>query len=230
MDDLEGAEPKVEEVEPTTEKKEVEPTTPKAEPTIRTYTQKELDEAVGKGRATTQSQLSLSQAKTKKVEAEVEEHKASVEAIEAELQDLQGRHDELVGKQFAEDPEARQAYVDRRAIAEERRKLAQDKKATEKKLYDAEKLAWSAGMARKADALVGETGIDASELEACQTEEEMEVKAVRFLLAKEPEKKEPPKFDKGIPSGSGTPAHPTTEELDKMTPEQYAEWAKERYK
>jgi len=231
--DLEGEEPKVEEVEPTSEEKEVEPTTPKVEPTIRTYTQKELDEAVGKGRASTQSQLSLSQASAKKFEAIAEEHKASVEALETERQDIQTQLDELVTKQFAEDPEARQAYVDRRGIAEEKRKLAKEKTVVEKKLYDAEKLAWSAGMSRKADMLVKETGIDAKELEACQTEEEMEVKALRFQLEKEPKKEEPkeePKFDKGVSSVGGKVVHPTTEQLDAMSPEKYAEWAAERYK
>jgi len=203
MADLKGATPQVEGVKPTSEK-EAEPTTPKVEPTVRTYTQKELDEAVGKGVSSIQSQLSLSKAEASRERAEAEQHKANVAAFEAELQDLQRQHDDLVTKQFADDPEARQAYVDRRAITDERRKLTKEKAEAERKLYDAEKLAWSVGMARKADALVKETGIDSKELENCQTEEEMEVRALRFERSKkveEPEKT--PKFDSGISSGSG---------------------------
>ena len=200
MQDLEGETPQVEGAKPTSEK-EAEPTTPKAEPTIRTYTQKELDEAVGKGRASTQSQLSLAKAGAIKAQAEAEEYKTNVQALETELQDLQRQHDDLAERQFADDPEARQAYVNRRAIADERRKIAKERADVERKLYDAEKLAWSVGMARKADALVKETGIDASELETCQTEEEMEVKALRFQLTREPEKTL--KFDSGVSSGVG---------------------------
>ena len=200
VENLEGV--KVEEVKPTSEEKETKPTT-QTEPTIRTYTQKELDEAVGKGRASTQSQLSLSQAEASRVKAEAEQYKASAEAIELELQDLQKQHDDLVSKQFADDPEARQAYTDRRAIAEEKRQAAKDLTEAKGKLLEAQKLAWSVGMARKADALVKETGIEASELETCQTEEEMEVKALRFKMTKEPEVKEAPKFDSIVSSGGG---------------------------
>ena len=198
MENLEGATPQVEGAEKAT--------TPSAEPTTRMYSQKEYDEGVGKGRASTQSQLSLSQAETRKLKAEIEEHKTSMAFIEANLQELQKQHDDLVQKQFADDPEARQAYIDRRAIADEKRKLAKEKADVEKKLYEAEKLAWSVAMARKADTLVKETGIEPTELESCMTEEEMEVKALRFKMSKGVETKETettPKFETVTSSGGG---------------------------
>ena len=76
-----------------------------------------------------------------------------------------------------------------------------------------------------------EIGIDPDELESCQTEEEMEVNALRFKLTKEPEVKETektPKFDLGVSSGGGLPAHPTAEQLEAWSPEQYAVWWKSR--
>ena len=201
---VEGEETKVEEVV-----QEVKPTEPKVEPTVPITETKEfrheLDKALGKGLESTNKQLSMQQAEAKAAKAEVAEHKASVEAVELELQDLRREQSELVEKQFSEDPEARKAYVDRRSIADEKRVLAKKTAEAERKLYDAEKLGWAANMSRKADVLVKETGIGAKELENCKTEEEMEVKALRFQLNKEPEVKEPakdPKFDKSVSTDS----------------------------
>lgn len=235
-DDLEGEKTLQEGGESTPAKEEKEPTLEKEKPTVSiTETpefRKALDKALGKGLESTNRQLSLQRQAAEAAKAEAEEHKANVSAIEAELQDLQRQHDELVEQQFADDPEARRAYTDRRAIADERRKLAKKTAEVERKLYEAEKLAWSVSMARKADTLVKETGIDPKELEDCQTEEEMEVKALRFKLTKEPEKEadKTPKFDSGVSSGGGMPTHPTIEQLDKMSPAQYAEWYKSRKK
>jgi len=207
QENLEEKDPKVEEIKPTSSKEVAKSTHPEVEPTVRTYDQKEFDTAVGKGLASVNTQLSLQKQAAETAKAEVEAAKADVVAIEAELKALQGEHDELVGKQFT-DPEERQTYFaslrDKRAFAEERSKLAKEKVDVEKKHYEAEKLAWSVAMARKADALVKETGIDPTELEACQTEEEMEVKALRFKIGKEPAGSEnTPQFDSLISSGVG---------------------------
>ena len=187
------------EVEPKTpateEKVETPPT---AEPTLeKLYTQKEQDAAVGKGVSSIQSQLTLSK-------AEAAEAKANLETLQADLQSLQGEHDDLVKQQFAEDPEAREAYKDKKAIAGAQRQLAKDTAEAQHKLYEAEKLVWAANMAKKANDLVQETGIDIKELEPCLTEEEMEVKALRYQASQVKEKPKPPsKPDSGINSGVG---------------------------
>jgi len=165
-----------------------------------------LDKAVGKGVSSIQSQLSTQKQATEAAKDAEEEAKANTSILEAEIQDLKKQQDDLAALQFADDPAAMTAFKDRRAIADERRELAKKTAIAERKLGEAEKLAWSAGMARKADALVLETGIDIKELEKCQTEDEMEVVALRFEKTKEPEKKEPvkaPKFDKAITSPGG---------------------------
>jgi len=209
------AEPEEPSAEPPAEE-EQEPTTGPEKPTVSITESKEfreaVDKAVGKGVSSIQSQLSLQRQAAETAKAEAEEHKANVAALTEELQDLRKEQDDLVSKQFVDDPEARRAYVDRRGLADTKRELAKKTAEAERKLYAAEKLAWSAGMARKADALVKETGINPKELEECQTEEEMEVKALRFKMTKEPEKKEPkkpgeeeepPKFDSLKSSGPG---------------------------
>jgi len=184
---------------------------PEKEPTISITETPEfktaLDKAVGKGVSSIQSQLSTQKQVAEAAKAAEEEAKANTSILEAEIQDLKKQQDDLAALQFADDPAAMGAFKDRRAIADERRELAKKTAVAERKLGEAEKLAWSAGMARKADSLVKETGIDVKELEKCQTEEEMEVVALRFQLAKGPEKEEKPvkapKFDKAITSPGG---------------------------
>ena len=229
MNDLEGAITQVEGDEATPAGEGKEPTQGTEEPTVRT--QKEFDTALGKGLASTNAQLSLQKQATETAKAEAEQYKTSVETIETELHTLQEQHDELAQKQYEGDDEGRRAFVDRRAIAEDKRTLAKEKVTVENQLLDAKKLALSAVLSTKADALVKETGIEISELGVCKTEEEMEVKALRFKMNKEPAKvEETPQFDKSIPSGSGLPANPTTEQIENMTDAQYYKLASERYK
>ena len=120
METLEGVKSQVEVVEPTP-KEEAEPTPLKVEPTVKIQDTKEfraeLDKAVGKGLSTINKQLS-----TQKTEAE----KASkmVKTAEAERQAIQTELDRLTELQFAEDPEARKAFLDRKTITDGQRQLA----------------------------------------------------------------------------------------------------------
>lgn len=228
---------------PTSEEKGEESTQPSDESTVgRSYTEeefrRELDKALGKGLESTNKQLSKHRQEAKASQAKNEEHEATIAALNAELEDLRKEQEELASSQFENDPEARQAYVNRRNIAEERRKLAREKAETERKLYQAEKLVFQSGLEKKADQLVKETGIDRGDLEDCNTEDEMEVKALRHQVkmatqqkpsgSKEPEKSE---FDSDASSDSGgMPEHPTPEQLEKISLEQFAKWAERRYK
>lgn len=236
MDDLEGTEPLAEGTKPTPS--EAEAATQKEDKSTVSITgtpefRAALDKALGKGLESTNRQLSLQKAEAAKAKAEAEAHKASLQVLEAELHALQSQHDALVKQQFADDPEARQAYIDKRALAEEKRIVAKDKADAQNKLYEAEKLAWSVGMARKSIELVKETGIDPKELDECHTEDEMEVKALRFQVAKGAQETEikAPKFDTGTSSSGGVlPAHPTVEQLEAASMEQVEKWAAARYK
>lgn len=205
MADLEGGTPAVEGVEPT-QLEGTEPTTPKVEPTVSiTETpefRRELDRALGKGLASTQSQLSLAQAEARKAQAEVEMHKSQIAARDAQLQGLKREVEEAL----VDDPEKRQAYISRIAGLEREQKIAEREAKAEERYLAAEKLAIEVVMNRRIDELVSETGISRSELLGCATEAEAEVKALRFKMTKEPEAKESeksPKFDSIVSSGGG---------------------------
>ena len=183
---LVGGIPKVEGAE--------KPTTLTAEPTIKTYTQKELDEAVGKGRASTQQQLSLSQAEIKKIQA-------GLKVKEADLKSLQEDFAELERLQTF-DEETKEAYINKKALRETQRGIAKAKADLEDQRYELEHKEWQLAMDKKAQELVAETGIDINEFVGCVTQEEMEVKALRFNIAKSKEPKTP-QFNAIVPGGGG---------------------------
>jgi len=200
MVNLEGDTPVVEVVAPTSDVKVAEPTTPKVAPTVRTYTQKELDEAVGKGLASIQQQLSLSQAEKRTLQAEKAERDATSAAREAHIQALQREVDEVL----VDDPERRKAYVDRIARLEKEQELAKDKATLEREKLDVAREKNDLRLARKARELIEQTGVPLSELEGSTTEEQMELKALKFQLNNKPEEeKETPKFDSARSSGIG---------------------------
>jgi len=188
-----------------TQEGEAKSTQEQKQPTAgRTYTEADFQKAVSKGLESTTRQLSLQQAEAKAAKAEAEQYKSNIEAIEAEMQELQRQHDDLVSKQFADDPEARQAYIDRRAIADERRKLAKEKAEVEKKLYEGEKKAWAGAMALKSIELKSRYQVPQEVLDTCITEEQMEIVAKAFPEVKEVKPVETPKFDSGVGGGGGT--------------------------
>lgn len=165
-----------------------------------------LDKALGKSLKSTNQQLTLLKLAAEAAKSEVEQHKASNAVLELELRDLQKQHDEIVTLQFADDPDAKKTYLDKKALAIEKRQVSIDKAAAEKKLYEAEKKVDAVNKARRADELVKETNIELSELESCQTEEEMEIKALRFQLSNKGKKedKDSPNFDPAVSDSSST--------------------------
>ena len=248
IDKLEGAKVPQAEVEDLTPPEEGEKQTkPKEEPTVgKSYTEEEfrheLDKALGKGLESINRQLSQRDKALAAKNAELEEVKKTssrqLEDLQADLEDMKTEHQQAL--KALDDPDIKTAYTDRATLKKREREAARREKDAEDKLYKAELLVFQQGLEAKAKILNEETGIPIKELDDCKTEDEMEVKALRYRLshpdekkAKEPEEKEeePPKFDSGASSGSGgMPERPTTEQLERMTPEQFAKWAKERYK
>ena len=191
----------VEEAKPTSEEKGAEPTTSEAEPTIRTYDQKELDEAVGKGLATTQSQLSLAQTAVKSAKADADAAKASEKALTAQIEVMQKEIDEAL----VDDPERRKVYISRIEGLEREQKVAKREAEAEAKVYAAELKEHDLAMALRAKELMEETGIPLEQLEGSLTQEELEIRALRFKVAKKPEVEsgKEPQFDSGVSSGGG---------------------------
>jgi len=215
---LEEGKPNAEVAEPTPT--EGAKPTQEEKPTI-SFTQKELDTAVGKGVSSLQSQLSLSKAEIASTKANEDAAKADAKVLEDELHRTRREYDDFASKQLADDPDARKAFIDRRTIADGEMSLTKREKDAERKLYEANKMTEAVRMARKADALIKETGISLAELEDCRSEEEMEVRALRFQMTKgaeKPEDKAPPKVESGVTS-TGT-SKLTTKQIANMSPEE----------
>jgi len=215
-----GTDTKVEGAEP-----QAEPIQSQEKPTGKTYTEEDFQRAVSKGLESIQRQLDLRNAETRKAESQLKSKEADLKAAQedlAELKDLK-----------LDDPEFRETYTSKKAIRDAQREVDRAKAELEDQRYEAEMQQWKVRMDAKAIELVKETGIDINEFVGCHTEEELEVKALRWEKANKPAKKEevkPPKFDTGISSGATITAHPSIEQLEKMTPNEYAEWYKARQK
>ena len=167
-------------------------------PTLgRTFTEEEF----GKAQSSWDRQIALAKAEAKKATSEVEQFKAESKHSEAYIQSLKEEMARLANA--ADDPDVKKSYTDRMASLEREMKLAQREAEVERKLYEAEMTAWSARMAQRANELTKETGIDVKELEDCKTEEEMEVKALRFQLGKPTQEQKPKKFASQGSGGGG---------------------------
>jgi len=219
MEELEGTKPLTEGAE--------EPIQEKEKPTLK-YSEEDYQRSLSKGLQSTQKQLDLRLAEANKAKAEVEQYKAEIAAQQARIESMQTEIDEAL----ADDPERRQAYTSRIKALEREQKLAKREAEAEDKLYQAELRVWQAGMGLKAQELAREfpaLNLDLKELISnSATEEEMENKVLRLQAKTEPEK--PPKFESVVSSGGGTPIHPTIEQLEKMSPDDYAKWYKTRTK
>lgn len=226
MADLEGDKTQVEGEKPTSEEG-AEPTQQKEEPTVRTYSETEfraeLDKGVGKGVSTIQGQLS-------RQKMEFEKASRSAKAFEAELTDLKTSYDELAEQQFSHLTEdEKTTFLDKRGIADERRSLRKEKSDLKAERETRELEIWQIGMNRKSDELVKDTGISREALKECTTESDMEVIALKFQLDKKSEAIPAPKFDSGKSSAqAGLPEHPTTEQLENASMEDYEKWARPR--
>lgn len=205
MNDLEREQSQAELEKLPVEKEPVITTKPKVEPTVRIEETVEFKKALSKSTSSFEKNVSLAKQGETAAKADAEQHKSTISVLEAKIDDVEKRFEELVIKQ-ADDPDAaRKAYTDRRSIAEERRTVAKDKADVEKKVYDSEMDTWRKTMDVKARELVLESGIDINDFVGCQTEEEMEVKSLRFQISKgvkEPESKQP-KFDPAVSQVTG---------------------------
>ena len=234
MAKLEGAKvPEVEVVASTQDDEGAKQTEPTEKPTVgKTYTEDEfrheLDKALGKGLESINRQLSQRDKALAAKNTELEEFKKTssrqLEDLQSDLDDTRNEHQQAL--KALDDPDIKTSYTDRVALRKKEREAARREKDAEDKLYKAELLVFKQGLEAKAKILHEETGIPIKELEECNTEDEMEVKALRYQLT-HPEKKaeeqeeESPKFDSGKSSGGANLSNLSTEDrlaraLDKM--------------
>lgn len=160
------------------------------ESTIRKFSQKEFDEALGKSVSTLQTRLSANKTVIEKAQADLESSTRKVGGLETTIAEIQAENDELARTQFAHDPEARNAYISNKSAREERRRANEAKMEADVMLKRAQQETWAVTMATQATSLVKEYGIDIAQLEDCKTVEEMEVKAIKYHLAESKKGKE----------------------------------------
>lgn len=188
-------------------------------PTLKTYTEVEFKKA----QSSWDKQIALSKAEAKKAGTRAEKSETEKKRSEAYVQSLKEEMVRLA--ESVEDPEVRKTYTSRIAALEREAGITKRESDAEAKLYEAEQLAWSAGMAQKASEVVRETGIDIKELEECQTQEEMVVKGLRYQLDNPKEEAKPEEkseFDSGTSTlGGGTGF--SMEQINKMSVKEFSE-------
>ena len=212
MGKLEGAQVPEVEVENLTPKQEAEkPTEPKEKPTVeKTYTQRDFDKAVSKGLESITRQLSERDTAIAAKTAELEEFKKTssrkLEDLQDSLEDMKSEHQDAI--KALDDPDIKTSYTDRVTLRKREREAARREKDAEDKLTKAETLVYKQGLEAKAKLLHEETGIPVKDLGECQTEDEMEVKALRYRISHPSEEKaedededKASKFDSGLSSG-----------------------------
>jgi len=211
--ELEGVKDPQAEVAESTIEEGTTPTTPKGEPTVeKTYTQSEHDKALGKGLESMNKQLSLRDKALAAATTELEELRATstakLEDLQGTLEDAQDEHRQAL--KAMDDPDIKASYTDRTAMRKREREADRREKTAEDKLHKAETLVYKQGLEAKAKILHEETGIPLKELDECKTDDEMEVKSLRYQIshpdgekAEKPQEDEP-KFDSGQQGGGSS--------------------------
>lgn len=241
-EETKGATPPEEGAEPTPVKGEAAPTEKEVKgPTSpKTYSQKELDSAVGKALATVNQQLATQKAESEKLRTELASIETSKESMVDELQEIRAEHERLLGES---DPDALKGYKDTQKLRIEARKVQDHIKALERREaelvsreYDLEQKGMKVQLANKAMELSNETGIPLERLKDCESEDKMEIALLRWQVEQQtsPKKEEKPseatpRLDSGITTGGGEfPEHPTAEELESWPMSKYKEWVQWR--
>lgn len=222
MGKLEGTQaPEAEVAKPTQETEGEKQTEQGNESTVeKTYTQSELDKALGKGLESINRQLSERNKALAAKNTELEDFKKTssrqLEDLQADFDDTKSEHQEAI--KALDDPDIKTSYTDRTSLRKREREAARREKDAEDKLNKAEKLVFQQGLEAKAKILHEETGIPVKELDECKTDDEMEVKALRYRLTHPTENKaeedgeESPKFDSNASSGGTNLSNLSSEE------------------
>ncbi len=184
MDYLEETKSTTEVVESNSNEEDT-PTEPKKEPTVRTYSQAELDEKVGKGSATVNRLLTASK-------AEADAAKAQSEAYKTLQEETERRLNELEEKQFAGDEDALKGFRNVKSIELREKKTTLREKELDSFSVELENSRLAITLSNKATELLGQYEVPKKILELCSTSEQMEDIAKDYPeIGKNPEKKKP---------------------------------------
>lgn len=197
----------------------------------RTYSQAEvdkmvLDEKSAAGRKTVEitkenTRLSGIQEATAK----------RLENTQAQLLDLQKRIDDQELDKAREDPSALTLYQQRKGLRDKEAALSKQAEENEKRAGElkAEAEELSEFKRKKVlDSVAEKHGVDVKTLEELNITDEAQLDAVAAALAGRQATQASTSVDSGL--SSGTPGAPTIEQLEKMDPDQYAEYWRKREK
>jgi len=198
----------------------------KAEPTAKTYSEKELQSAVSKGLESITKQLSLR-------DAELKSARATTEAANAQIASRQATIDALhkeVEDALEDDPEKRKEYLSRirslervQSLAEKEKRLAEKEADIERKSSKAEQDILSTNMVIKSIELRKKYQVPQGVIDACTTVEMMETIAKEFPeVGEKEEAKSKPRFDSVVSTGVGG------ETWRKLSPQQQIQYGIEQ--
>jgi len=199
----------------------VEKTSPSLEP--KTYTEKEVDKLIRERHSILDKQIADLNKQLKLKEEEAGE----VQSLKAKLAELEEEQERKELAEAGDNPDLKRQIQDRKISRQRQADLAKrerELKARELEHEEAIKAVTQYNLGKLAGGIASKyPGIEAADLIELSdgSPEKMEKIAQRLS------KKEAPGLrpDSGISVGSG---EPTIEQLDKMTPEEYAEWRKRK--
>jgi len=187
-----GTDTKIEEIEQAEE--QAESIQSQEKPTVK-YTEEDFQRAVSKGLANIQKQLDLQRTEAQKAASQLKVKEADLKTLQEDLAELENLK--------LDDPDFRETYTSQKTIREAQRKVDVKMAELEAMRDEINTQQWRTRMDKKGAELVKETGIDIDEFVGCQTEEEMEIKALRFLVSKKTEEPKKPEKTRFVNLGDG---------------------------
>ena len=196
-------------------------TSPSLEP--KTYTEKEVDKLIRERHSTLDKQIADLKKQLKQKEGEAGE----VQGLKAKVAELEEEQERKELAEAGDNPDLKRQIQDRKAFKQRQsdlEKRERELKARELEHEEAIKEMTQYNLGKLAGEIVSKyPGIEAADLiELSDGSPEKMEKIAQRLSRKEAPGIRP---DSGISVGSG---EPTIEQLDKMTPEEYAEWRKRK--
>jgi len=197
----------------------------------RTYSQKEVDKMVLDEKSAAGRRMAEITKENTRLSGIQGATAKRLENNQAQLMELQKRIDDQDLDKAREDPNALTLFQQRKALRDREAILVKQAEEIEgaRLELDAERKELAEFKQKRVIASVAEKhGVDVKTLEDLKIFDEAQLDAVAAALAGRQFAHDSISADSGI--SSGTPGAPTIEQLDGMTPEQYAEYWKKRQK
>ena len=203
--------------------------------TPETFTKEQVQKLISDERAQAGRKAAEGKKAAEKAALEIVEQRRLTKIAEETLAQLQREKDEAELEAARENPDALNVFQAKQTLRARDLELKRKEQELSKRELEAKEaldVVNKFRMEQKAAEISAQYSVDASTLLAITdgSPEKMEAAAKALSQGKTPKGTETPaiKPDSGMTSGGA--GRPTAEQLEAMSPEQYAEWAKSRYK